>query len=165
MKPILQHEQRLQKYANTHPLRVRTTELADHKNKPPFLCSLSLSCAGAGKTAAGPGALQPRSSFVDPQRAASHFPAVQASHSLGRFMVIRHFHECETARAAGFPIVDHGNALNLAEGREQVSQIGFGGFEIQVANVNALHFISPYKDPFASPEAALPPGFFDASRA
>jgi hypothetical protein len=41
MNPILQHEQRLQKYANTHPLRVRTTELADHENRPPFHCSLS----------------------------------------------------------------------------------------------------------------------------
>jgi hypothetical protein len=30
MNPILQREQRLQKYANTHPLHVRTAELADH---------------------------------------------------------------------------------------------------------------------------------------
>jgi hypothetical protein len=36
MKPILQRGQRLQKYANTHPLHMRTTDLADHKNRPPF---------------------------------------------------------------------------------------------------------------------------------
>jgi hypothetical protein len=36
MKPILQHEQRLQKYANTHPLCVRTSWLADHKKQTAF---------------------------------------------------------------------------------------------------------------------------------
>jgi len=36
MKPILQHEQRLQKYANTHPLRVPKTELTDHKKQTAF---------------------------------------------------------------------------------------------------------------------------------
>jgi hypothetical protein len=36
MKPILQRGQRLQKYANTHPLRVWTTELADHKKQTAF---------------------------------------------------------------------------------------------------------------------------------
>src|ERR1700686_470075 len=119
------------------------------KNRPPFHRSLNLSRAGAGETAAGPGALQTRSSFVDPRRTASHFPAVQASHSLGSFVVIRHFHKCETARASGFAIVDHGNVLNLAEGREEVSQIGFRGFETQVADINALHSIFLPKE-FAS---------------
>jgi hypothetical protein len=36
MKPILQHEQRLQKYANTHPLRLPRTTLADHKKQTAF---------------------------------------------------------------------------------------------------------------------------------
>lgn len=41
MKPTLQHEQRLQKYANTHPLdmsciRRETAELRHHRKKPPL---------------------------------------------------------------------------------------------------------------------------------
>lgn len=47
MKPILQREQRLQKYANTHPLRMPTTQLSDHFQRPPclrlhwfYLCSV-----------------------------------------------------------------------------------------------------------------------------
>src|ERR1700730_7616515 len=71
INPILQHGQRLQKYANTHPLRIQKTELADHRKKDHLVLSLirALSGAGAGKTAAGPGAFQPGSSFVDLQRA------------------------------------------------------------------------------------------------
>src|SRR5579872_2376961 len=33
INPILQREQRLQKYANTHPLRIQKAELADHRKK------------------------------------------------------------------------------------------------------------------------------------
>ena len=42
MKPTLQREQRLQKYANTHPLyisrciRRETAELRTHRKKPPL---------------------------------------------------------------------------------------------------------------------------------
>ena len=36
MKPILQHGQRLQKYANTHPPGMRTSKLANHKSRTTF---------------------------------------------------------------------------------------------------------------------------------
>jgi hypothetical protein len=48
MKPILQHEQRLQKYANTHPLRLPKTTLADHKKQTAF-SSLSEFIARRGR--------------------------------------------------------------------------------------------------------------------
>jgi len=43
MKPILQHGQRLQKYANTHPLHLQTAEFHDHRAKSPFAFYLALS--------------------------------------------------------------------------------------------------------------------------
>ena len=36
MKPTLQHGQRLQKYANKHPLSMRTAVLTDHKKQTAF---------------------------------------------------------------------------------------------------------------------------------
>ena len=78
MKPTLQREQRLQKYANTHPLvGMRTSELADHKSRP-FLFSFSelLSGTRAGEIAARSAAFQPGNGFVHPEGASRHFPAV-----------------------------------------------------------------------------------------
>ena len=164
MKPVLQCGQRLQKYANTHPLCVRIALLANHKEQTTFSeHELKLPGAGAGEIAATPGALQPGRRFVHAQLAAGHFPAIEVGDGLGRFPIVRHFHEGEPAGTAGFAVVDYGDAFHITEGFEQGSEFAFRHFEIQIADKNILHFYFS-ADLFPSPEDE-PPFFFEARRA
>lgn len=119
MKPILQHEQRLQKYANTHPPRMRF-ELCHHRSET--FSALSFCCLllpGAwAKVPAGPGAFEPGSRFVDAQATAIQFFAIEVGDRVGGFDVVRHLDEGETSGPAGLTIADHVDAADLAEGLE-----------------------------------------------
>jgi hypothetical protein len=77
-------------------------------------------------------ALGPR--FIHFQVASAKFLAVEASDSLGRFLVIGHLDEREAARAACFPIHGHVHARDLSKRFEQCAQIAFRGLEIHIAD-------------------------------
>jgi limonene-1,2-epoxide hydrolase len=63
-------------------------------------------------------------------------------------VAIVHLDEAEATRATRVAIGDDGCGLNLADGREQVSQIGFSGSPGQISNIDLLHESdSPYSEP------------------
>src|SRR6266481_937755 len=73
-------------------------------------------CAAKSLGAAWRAAFALGARFVHLQIAPAHFFSIEAGHGCRRFRVIRHFHECKAARAAGFPVHGHVNSRYLAEG-------------------------------------------------
>src|SRR5262249_5105334 len=75
--------------------------------------------------------------LVDPQRASAELRAVERAHRLLRAVRV-HLHEREAARAAGLAIRDHLHRRHRAVAAEQVPQVGLGGGEGDVSDVELL---------------------------
>jgi hypothetical protein len=73
--------------------------------------------------------------FVDAQRPAIHLEAVQGLDGRLRFG-LGHVDESETARFAGFPVVDEFHRFHFTVTLKQGLYVLFGGVEGQVAYVN-----------------------------
>jgi hypothetical protein len=74
-----------------------------------------------------------RASFIYFNVPATNGRTIESRDRFAGFFVIRHFHESETARTAGFAIHDHANAGDLAERLEQFGQLTLGGLKAHVA--------------------------------
>jgi hypothetical protein len=85
--------------------------------------------------------LRPR--FIYFQIASAGFLAIQTSDRLGRFRIVRHFHESESARPARFAIHGHMHARYLTERLKQRTKIALRRLKIHVPNKKTFHVASP----------------------
>jgi hypothetical protein len=92
---------------------------------------------------AGETPLAPRACFIHCQGATVEVLAVQIGDRTIRFLGIRHFDECEAARATGVTIRDQVDLQNLSETLEGRPQTVLGRLKAQISYKNILHFYSP----------------------
>ncbi len=90
--------------------------------------------------AAAAAALILGSGFVDDEGAAIELLTIQSLDGGDCVLALRHRHEAETARAAGFAIGDDADLFYFAVLGEKVSERSFRGGKIQIAYVNLQRF-------------------------
>jgi hypothetical protein len=108
---------------------------------PTATAGASATASGTSATArsAGTATIGLGTRFVDIQRAAAKFFSIQSRNGLLGFRRVGHFHEGESARAAGIPIGYYADLIDFAVGFKQGSQLCFGGAVREVANKKLLH--------------------------
>src|SRR5258708_1397827 len=94
--------------------------------------------SAAERTATLAGALWTLLCFVDAQRPAVHLKAVQ-SLDRGLRLGLGHVDEPETARLAGFPVVDELHRFHLAVTFKQSLHVLLGGIEGEIPHINRRH--------------------------
>ncbi len=84
-----------------------------------------------------------RSGFVNVQRSAVEFAAVQFRNGAIRIRVHAHFDKSKSSGLAGIPVGYDVNAVDGTIRLEQRSNCGFGSSEVEVSYKNILHFFFP----------------------
>jgi hypothetical protein len=97
--------------------------------------------AAAATKAATPAAtaLSLGTRFINIERAAIDFTAVQASDGAVRLSGFSHFDERKPARSAGIAVGDKIDTLNVSVRSKQLTDRGFGRGKIQIAHENVFH--------------------------
>ncbi len=95
--------------------------------------------AAASATASAGWALGLWARLVDIERTTSHLGSVQAGDGFLALAIIGHFHEAKTTRLAAVPVGNDGDFVDLPVCPKCLSQIIFGGGEIQIPDVNVFH--------------------------
>jgi hypothetical protein len=75
-------------------------------------------------------------SFVHNQRSAFERRGVEGANGILGMLIRRHCHETETARAAGFAIVDDARLDDFAVNGKHVVELGIGGAPGKIADVD-----------------------------
>src|SRR5438067_9463254 len=88
--------------------------------------------ASAGRSIPSSSTLHFRASFIHVDRSTAQLRAVQCRDRFLAVRGVRHFHECESARASGVAISHHRNAIHIAELSEKLTQIVLAGAEVQI---------------------------------
>jgi hypothetical protein len=98
--------------------------------------------AATAETTATAATLGFGASFIDIQRAAVKFLAIEGGNRPVGLGGVRHFDECETARAAGVPIGDQVDTFYVPVRLKEPTDGRFGCGKIQIANKDVFHGVS-----------------------
>jgi len=114
------------------------------KRSPNFRSSVPTgafwACSTISRTAASASsAFALGTSFVDVQRPAAYFAAVDGVNRTLPFGIVRRLDESESARLPGVPIGDDVNSVDCSMGFEQRAHILLAGTEAQISDKNILH--------------------------
>jgi hypothetical protein len=92
------------------------------------------------RAAPAPFALGP--GLIDVKLSPAHVGPVESRNGAVRRGGIRHFHECEAARAPGIPVGDQIDALDCSMSFKQRPNCRFRRRKIQIAYENVFHVVS-----------------------
>jgi len=113
-------------------------------NGLPTSTAVSIATAATATATATTPAIFARTGFIDRYRSAGDLLHVQTVDGLLAGLVVVHFHEAESARAAGVSILDDIDGFHVAVLGEGLLNVRFGRVEAKVTNIN-VHGKTPAK--------------------
>jgi hypothetical protein len=104
---------------------------------PAFVLPLAAAVAAVPTAAAAAIFLRP--GFVDIQRSAIEFSAIESGNRALRFVIRAHFHEPKASGPSGFPVCHDAHTIDRAVRLEHGSNRIFGSPEAEISYENILH--------------------------